>query len=331
MEKNNAQDIETYLRHQPIGFHLQEQIMKRASGNFQWVKLVIEKVSQLLRKGKPLQKIQNMISSLPAELSRLYEGFLTNIEESDKLQSLKLLQWICFALRPLSLSELRLAMAVDEDTACLSILECQESELYVDTDDAMKKLVCDLSQGLAESTEHDGKRIVQLIHQSVDDFLREKGLQILCQSQSRALNDILLGCSHFRLSRFCIKYLSMSEIQDSDLNCPFKNTKRINQFKNNSSYVFPFLNYASTFWIIHAEIIEQQNIPQADIILYFYLNSQSPSDLFMSWTHIYAIFCDEYPPKWKAPCTLLHIASEYELLSVLQEALNQGTNPNSVD
>ena len=144
----------------------------------------------------------------------------------NQTQSLKLLQWICFALRPLFLSELRLAMAVDENTACFSILKCQEFELYVDTDDAMEKLVCDFSQGLAECTEHDGKRIVQLIHQSVDDFFREKGLQILCRSQGRALNGTLLSCSHFRLSRSCIKYLSMSEIQDSDLNCPFKDIKR---------------------------------------------------------------------------------------------------------
>lgn len=149
VERNNAQDIETYLLRQPIRFQLRKQIAKKASGNFQWVTLVTQKVLRLLRKGNP-KKIQNIISSLPTELSGLYEGFLANIEESDKPQSLKMLQWICYAMRPLTFSELRFVMAVDEDTTCLSILECQESELFVDTDDDMEKRICDLSQGLAE-------------------------------------------------------------------------------------------------------------------------------------------------------------------------------------
>ena len=34
VEKNNTQDIEKYLRHQPVGSHLQENITKKASGNF---------------------------------------------------------------------------------------------------------------------------------------------------------------------------------------------------------------------------------------------------------------------------------------------------------
>ena len=327
VEKNNARDIETYLRHQPIKFQLREEIVKRALGNFQWVTLVTQKVFQLLRKGKSSPAIQVMISRLPAELSILYEGFLANIEESDRPQSLKLLQWICFAMRPLSLSELRFAMAMDEDTTYHSILECQESELFVDTDEAMERRVCDLSQGLAESTKVDGKQFVQLIHQSVDDFLHDKGFQILHQSQGKIFHGTLLGSSHFRLSRSCIRYLSMNEIKRFDWF--FMDWESRNNLIDKFSHLFPFLDYAHRFWISHAEIVEEQNILQPDLISLFYLNPQSPSDLFVRWAQINYIF--DANSTWNGSLTFLHIACRSGLLSVLKEALVQGTDLNSLD
>ena len=336
VEKNNAQDIETYLRHQSVGHQFREQIIEKASGNFQWSKLVIEQVSQWLRRGKPSRAISNMISSLPAELSRLYEGFLANIEESDKPQSLKLFQWMCFAMRPLSLSELRFAMAVDEDTSYLSILECQESDLYVDTDEAMKKRVCDLSHGLAESTEYGGNWIVQLIHQSVDDFLREKGLQILHQSQHRALNGTLLGCSHFRLSRSCLRYLSMSELQEFYFKVDRHNTT--SNYYHLKKRRIPFLEYATLFWNHHAKIVETEKVSQADLISYFHLlKSQSPSGLFISWLKIHNslrrsyLLLDIYSVGsshlmldiYSAGSTLVHFAAQEGFLSVLDAAFHQ--------
>lgn len=328
VEKNNAQDIEKYLRHQPVGSHLRENIMKKASGNFQWVQIVTVKVRQLLRKGKSSKTIQNMISFLPVELSELYEGFLTNIEESDKAQSLQLLQWVCFAMKPLSLSELRFAMAMDEDITYLSILQCLESDLYVDTDDAMEKRVCDLSQGLAESVEVNGKRFVQLIHQSVDDFLRDKGLQML--SQGELIHGTLVGCSHFRLSRSCIQYLSMSEIQDFGFMVDLTGVERIDRYRENSSHLFPFLEYACMFWIRHASIAEQENFSQADLISYFHFDSQSPSDLFTSWTRTQHLFREFYTMHSK-DMMLVHVAAGSGLLSVLKEALSQGIDLDPID
>ena len=290
--------------------------------------IVTEKVRQLLRKGKSSKTIQNMISFLPVELSELYEGFLTNMKESDKAQSLKLLQWVCFAMKRLSLSELRFAMAMDQDITYRSILQCQESDLYIDTDEAMEKRVCDLSQGLAESTEVNGKRVVQLIHQSVDDFLRDKGLQML--SQGELLHGTLRGCSHFRLSRSCIQYLSMSEIQDFSHVADPIGVKRLDYHRDHSSNLFPFLEYACMFWARHASIAEKENIPQADLISYFYSNSQSPSDLFISWRRTYNLFREFYMMN-SQDMMLVHVAAGFGLLSVLKEALSQGIELDPID
>jgi ankyrin repeat protein/GTPase SAR1 family protein len=345
VEKNNAQDIQTYLQHQLDDIRYQKQIMDKASGNFQWVKLVTDQVRHWIRRGKPSKTIQNMITFLPLELSRLYEGFLANIDDSDTPQSLKLFQWILFALRPLTVTELRFAMVVDEDITYLSTQECKDSELYVDTDEVMEKRVRDLSQGLAEIVLYEESRyeeeqkmtrkIVQLIHQSVNDFLLEKGIQILHESQGRSLNGTVIGCSNFRLSRSCLKYLSMSDIQDFDFERfismindplpPFRPTwsKKLTKPLQDR---FPFWEYATFSWIDHAEIVEKESIPQTDLVSYFHPNFQSSLSLLSSWIAMYKIIVEyTFPNAFSYPLntTLMHIAARHGFLGVFNYALSQ--------
>jgi hypothetical protein len=131
-----------------------------------------------------------------------------------------------------------------------SLGECLNSADYAETNEEMEKRVRSLSGGLAEVKEHRSKRIVQLIHQSVNDYLIGSGLQNL-SSSSRSN---VIGRGHFRLSRSCIKYKTMEEVltwsseSDQDLKCEF-----------------PFLRYATTNWVSHAEIVEAERMSQEDL------------------------------------------------------------------
>ena len=130
----------------------------------------------------------------------------------------------------------------------------------METDKDMEIRVRHLSKGLAEFISYKGKSTVQLIHQSVSDFLIEKkGLELLYRSQDRASAGTLTGRAHFRLSRSCLKYLSMRELEiiddwESELKAELE---------------FSFLRYAVIFWISHSEEVEKENLPQNDLILYF--------------------------------------------------------------
>lgn len=88
-------------------------IVDNASGVFQWVVLVVAPVVKLKERGTPKKAIQARLQVIPKELDSLYERILREIDKDDLALSLQLMQWICFALRPLSLRELRYAMAVD--------------------------------------------------------------------------------------------------------------------------------------------------------------------------------------------------------------------------
>lgn len=320
---NNANDIKIYVSNQ-LGEQndlagIRDHIIEKARGNFKWVEIVAKIVIDWQRRGLSLKSIQKKITSIPEKLSELYKGLLTAIDKSEKPESFHLFQWICYALRPLSLTELRFAMAVDVDTICQSISECQDLEQYVATDEEMEKRVCHLSSGLAEVIRHHGKPIVQLIHQSVGDFLCDKeGLRLLHESQDLAPAKSAFGLAHFRLSRSCIKYLSMEEFLNStgwrsDINDPLAVTYHRVQDTGDLPTDFPFLEYAAVFWIQHAEIIEKDGGSQEDLISCF----QSTS-VWQSWLDAHNFFVRGAKSRGAMKSTLLHIASKHGFLSVLR-------------
>jgi hypothetical protein len=91
---------------------------------FQWVVLVVPTVLKLHRKGRNTKAIQKRLQEIPTALNSLYQEILKSIDDEDRLQSLQLMQWICFAQRPLSLKELHFAITVDADAPCNSLIDC---------------------------------------------------------------------------------------------------------------------------------------------------------------------------------------------------------------
>ncbi|RYP00350.1 hypothetical protein DL764_006550 [Monosporascus ibericus] len=150
-EHENGQDISTYVRVQLSDFHdltaspIPALITNGASGVFMWARLVINQVLDLEREGAELKEIQAAVHSTPPDLDELYRGLIQQMGSSSR----RLVEWICFATRPLTLDELR-----------------------------MKRKVQALSCGLAEVTPSPNRQVVQFIHQSVKDFFVEKGLGI---------------------------------------------------------------------------------------------------------------------------------------------------------
>lgn len=276
VEANNANDIRLYMNNL-LGemkslTEIRNQIIEKASGNFQWVKIVARIVIDWRRKGFSLKAIQRKTTSIPDELSQLYKELLSGIDEWEKSESLHLMQWICYALRPLSVTELRFAMAVDVNTTCLSISECQELEQYVTTDEDMEKRVRHLSTGLAEVIWRNDKSTVQLIHQSVSDFFHDKeGFQLLNLSQDWAPAKTSFIHAHFRISMSCIKYLSMMEVLDS-IEWPSINIPSLYRYRNfvradtSGERRLPLLEYAIEFWIQHVEIVQRGGVSQYDLI-----------------------------------------------------------------
>lgn len=110
-----------------------------------------------------------------------------------------------FALRPLSLDELRFATAIQPDLPYRSLRQCKDEGILTDTNEKMERRVKSLSCGLAEIQVQKGTPVVQFIHQSVNDFLLEDGIKILLDSNWESI-DIAIGWAHYRLFRSCIRF-----------------------------------------------------------------------------------------------------------------------------
>ena len=257
-----------------------------------------------------------MIKEIPGKLENLYEHILFRIEDQKRVA--QLMQWVCFALRPLSLEELRYIMVVDITNNFTSLEECRVSVDFAETDEQMKRMVNSLSGGLAETVEYPGRRIVQFIHQSVKDYLIERGLQKLdpcffdnvnhylsksgLPSLDPSLSDNLVGLAHFRISRSCVKSVAFEQI--------WEDAKGIG---------FPTLQYSEN-WASHAEAVEKQRIPQADLLS---LCRWPSGHAIPSW----GIATDlSNEPKGRDAWTanLLHVASQHGLLSVIEAMLASG-------
>lgn len=232
-ERENNEDISTYVRARAresrIPLPIQQAVTSRAAGAFMWTRLVTEQIIDFRRQGKGWVAIEDMISRIPYKLQELYTELFEGLDDSERANSVRMMQWICFATRPLSFEELRWAMIVDADCPYKTLKEYRGAEEY---DSDMARRLKTLSRGLAEMIPGSEKGAVQFIHQSVRDHFAGGGLSALMGNGRDTASQ-----AHYRLSGSCLRYLAMEDIHA---------TKRHKLEK-----VFPFLRYVTNSWLTH--------------------------------------------------------------------------------
>ncbi|KAK0716128.1 hypothetical protein B0H67DRAFT_464709, partial [Lasiosphaeris hirsuta] len=296
-EAENQGDISTFVDDQLAGFRKRTSstipalITERASGVFMWARLVVKQVLDLEREGVALKKIEGIIHFIPADLDKLYRQLIRSMKPASQ----KLIQWICFATRPLSIDELRWAMVIEADCPHQSLQACESADDYVPDSVQMKRQVQTLSCGLAEVSQ---AQAVQFIHQSVKDFFVETGLPALGGDATSAETAIR---AHFQLSKICIRYLAMEEIG-----------------RSTTYNDFTFLRYVTTSWLSHAQQCDARSIRQEDLLALFAWPSNNLVEL---WMRIYRAI-DRYSGDCPSEGTnLLHVISRYGVFGLVRAIL----------
>lgn len=356
LEHENNYDISTYVQSQLSSWtsseHLaaiQTDITNRASGVFLWARLIVARVLDLQAEGENWVKIREEVDQSPLELNDLYRGLIE--KAVDKRNSFKLIQWICFAIEPMTLDELRWAMVVEpERSYCPNSLQHYETTRHFASDcDMMAKRLTTLSCGLAETissssvrmvrrkkyfedyykpydtdgSESDGSegylleqntipcRVVQFIHQSVKDFFVKEGLLALQSSQEPAISKI----NGAELEAIAHKWLSRTCIRYFTAEEIMQSQLSVDEMTS----VFPLLHYAATYWIGHVQESEKEG-PQSDLLDYFGWPSEA---IIQHWTKLYGSRMFHYYTCPPHGTTLLHIASRYRLIGPLQDILQR--------
>ncbi|PON24619.1 hypothetical protein TGAM01_v206549 [Trichoderma gamsii] len=314
LEEENRADICTYVQselsssEEQISSTIEDSIIERASGVFLWAQLVVKRIQKLTIEGAGPNHIKAAVDSLPKDLESLFKELIRGMTPA----SVRLIQWIHFATRPLSIEELRWAMAID--AGCISLQACQNAMDYVPDDKHMRQRIMSLSQGLAEITSGTGTHIVQFIHQSVKDFFLDKGFLALHGNFTSI--EMAIGMSHLYLFNTCIRYLAMEEV----------GTLAIGTAEpDHMDTDFPFLNYAITSWVSHMKQSDDHGTPAEHFLE---MLSWPSNDLVALWTKVgkwMRGFSRKYSPE---TTSLVHIVARHGIqgtMNVILQRLGQVT------
>ncbi|USP74943.1 hypothetical protein yc1106_02217 [Curvularia clavata] len=331
VEKMNNGDIRWYvkerlkdIRPETKREQIQDEILSKSNGGFQWVVLVTETIIDKNLIGINAEKLLEGLANCPKTLSKMYESILNGVPAAYQHQMIKIFQWVLFAERPLSAQELRDALAADKDMSYKTFHALRAYEGWSDTLVDFERYVKHISRGLIcfqsreiwEQYELDGPdsdREAQLIHQSVADFLMEEFTTLFGNHLPAAQS--LERSSQVQISRSCLRYMILEDILE-DATLP----------RGTISSKYPLAPYAVRFLFAHIKKAEQDGIPQSDLlsVMQWTPNSESMRKLATLWRNLDPNSA-HMPLGWPfIGATALHVLVAFGFLSAVNSLLKSG-------
>ncbi|KAK3176965.1 hypothetical protein OEA41_008291 [Lepraria neglecta] len=190
---DTLQDIRLYVHEKVESLPLNEEafrhnvvdtVVKKSSGCFLWVALVLEELGKVYTEAD----IEQVLEEVPPDMDALYQRALDAM--SNKIRNKQLVQgiltWVMCAARPMSIPELSYALKID---------------LGVTVNALEGPITSDCGQLLFI----DKANKVQIVHQTIRDFLFKPGLT--------SEFGIKKAAGHGRLFETCLKYLTSEEMR----------------------------------------------------------------------------------------------------------------------
>ncbi|KAL4970640.1 ankyrin repeat-containing domain protein [Aspergillus stella-maris] len=286
---------------------IRENVIKRASGVFLWVVLVVKILRKEYDHGR-IHELKQRLEEIPDGLHELLNDILTR-DNNNMQETLLCLQWILYAKRPLTRAELYFAILAGTE---------QETNFFTDwtakdiADEELDRFILDASKGLAEVAKSKKSPIVQFIHESVRDFMRSKALSGL---QFGAID---AGTSHDVLKLCCLVFVNIDVYaylpQSGDL--PQAKTHDADSLIEELSQSYPFLKYAVQNIFHHANSAAEHQIPQDSFLAAF----STPG-----WTLKHNIFERHQVRRYSTSVDKVYLFAERNLLGLLSTEIAIGS------
>lgn len=271
-QDGHAQDIERYIKSKlRIGSSetaqgLRATVQKKASGVFLWVILVISSLNTQSTGGKRLERLADHLEEMPDELDELFADILKRNSHDGPILLLTL-QWLMFARRPMTRDELYCAIWYDTCFPEKEHIKPWSSTAV--TAKEMNGFLINSSKGLVEVTKHNPPK-VRFIHESVRNYLRNKGFQSL----DSHVSENLVGRSHDRLKQTCQNYGircagALLHSPTVGLRRHMPEGKDAKLLRSETSKDYPFLNYALKGMIHHADVSQGEGEAQDEYVFRF--------------------------------------------------------------
>ncbi|OCK73077.1 hypothetical protein K432DRAFT_18093, partial [Lepidopterella palustris CBS 459.81] len=318
------QDIETFIgerlgkvkKRLRLDAHGERDVRKvlldHADGMFLWAELAIKDLERA--HGITLGNMAARVRSLPSGLNALYKRMLAKIvgmcENEDTIKLVrKIFTWVALATRPLTLAELRVALAIELDMTRLDSVELLQNISYdlldlcgsfieiVRTNNKPSQTSGESSVfgGEAESGENeDLAATVRLIHQSAKDYLiasenDANGLLSKFQLNSQE--------GHSEIAKTCLTYLLCEDFQNGIVRANVADNSEpgtdpnglLATLLNQKLAIHEFLGYAAAHWPTHVRECSSIDDREHVHMLASRFLMDCP-DQFQSWYQVYFFF-----------------------------------------
>jgi ankyrin repeat protein/nucleoside phosphorylase len=249
-EDEHLRDIERYVQKksefgntQPSR-EIQNDIVRRSSGVFIWVVLVVKKLNKEYDRWRDVSKLKDMLSHIPNDLGQFFQEILDQSDGDDGPSTQLCLQWLLYSERPLNREELYFAIqAGKHGDAVMPLWNRHDVPTEV-----MDAFILNSSKGLAELTQN---ATVQFIHETIREYLFGDGAKYVQDTAEGPF----VGLVHDNLTRCCADYISA--------------TQRIISEDPEGSFEFPFIGYALERELNHANASEAGGVSQASFLQNF--------------------------------------------------------------
>ncbi|KAF8243652.1 hypothetical protein K440DRAFT_38350 [Wilcoxina mikolae CBS 423.85] len=249
---------------------LRKTLVERSEGMFLWALLSLKEMEKC--RGLTPEKMKSIIESSPLGLRQLYDRILEDLVKerpaADEVLALyKILAWVAGAARPLTLEELRVAIALrPEDKSMKDIagrrvfsIECEVQRIpfleIVDAEDGPDEFQVYHLPEAKEVPYAYGTLIrastVRLVHQSAKEYLLEYRMRLQEIGQPSELRIPELG--HAELASLCITFLKFEDFNTGPLQSRGNKAKQstFTEVLRMKIKSYDFLEYAASFWAYH--------------------------------------------------------------------------------
>jgi ankyrin repeat domain-containing protein 50 len=267
---------------------LEKELLKITHRTYLWLKIIVD----MIRNDPNVtteKRLQKAVGSLPKTLHDAYESILRRC--TDVEQARKLLHIVVGAARPLTLQEMGIALAMEEDPESYEDLDLESEELLL----TRVKNLCGLLVTVAESK-------IYLIHETAKSFLVRSDAQVTTGSfagpspdsqQSVWKHTLAPVDSHLVLTKICLSFISFSVFEDEPMVIEDEQDCEIREYQDvitRYAHAYPFLRYASENWPVHfrgARIQDDSPLSQMALDV---CNTESPR--FLTWFRMYWLTVD---------------------------------------
>ncbi|KDN66640.1 hypothetical protein CSUB01_11417 [Colletotrichum sublineola] len=240
---------------------IQEKLLSVPHRTYLWLHLVIDELYQSYKRTK--KAFIKKVDTLPITVEDAYEKILGRLNRNQRREAETLLHIVVSARRPLTLSEMDVALQLATNSA--DALVHEDLDLDHENLESHIRQLCGLFVFVNDNR-------IYLIHQTAKEFLITHNIPF-SQGGNSWKQSLYVPYSNMIMTQVCVQYLSLRDIKDDELPPVTRHL-----LTNHTPY--PFLNYSAVHWPAHLRDAHPLQKEVQDQILNLY-GEQNPR--FETW------------------------------------------------